>query len=322
MVGVVLLIACANLANLMMARAAGREREMALRLALGAGRVRIARQLIVESLVLAGLGAGVGLLLAAWTDRILLRFLPTGNWPIHLETTPDRRVLIFTLAISALTGLLFGLAPAIQSSRVELASTLKEQAGGVIGGTVGLRKALVAAQVFLSLLLLIGAGLFVRSLENLRTLDPGFKTSNLIAFSVDPTLNGYAKDRSMVFYRELRERLATIPGAESAALGLVRLLDNDEWDNSVVVEGYAPKPGEQMQPWFNAVSPGYFSTLGIPLVAGREFLVSDEGRKDKIGIVNERFAKRFFGRADRAVGRHFGMGGDPGSKADIEIVGV
>ncbi|MEO7144675.1 MAG: ABC transporter permease [Bryobacteraceae bacterium] len=322
MVGVVLLIACANLANLMIARAANRQKEMALRLALGAGRMRIARQLIVESLTLAALGGAAGLLVAAWTDHLLLRFLPTGDAPSPLTFSPDARVIVFTLAISAFTGVLFGFAPALQSSRAELALTLKEQAGAVIGGAAQLRKGLVMAQVFLSLLLLIGAGLFVRSLQNLRTLDPGFRTSNLIAFSVDPTVNGYSKDRTMLFYRDLRERLAAIPGVETAALGLVRVLDNNEWDNSIAVEGYAPKPGEGMSPFFNAVSPGYFYALGIQMIAGREFLASDEARKDKVGVVNEKFAKRYFGGAERAVGRHFGFGGDPGTKTDIEIVGV
>jgi predicted permease len=322
MVGLVLLIACANVANLLMARATGRQKEIAVRLAMGASRLRLVRQLMVESLLLALAGGAAGLLVAAWTVDLLLRLMSFGNSPLGLSTAPDLRVLIFALAVSCLTGIVFGLIPALQSTRPDLAGTLKESAGAVIGGGhMRMRKALVVAQVFLSLLLLIGASLFVRSLRNLDTLDPGFRTHNVVAFSIDPRLNGYTKERTPIFYRQLLEKLRATAGVESAAFALVRVLANDEWDSSIAVEGYQPKPGEDMSPYYNAISPGYCATLGLKLLAGREFLPSDVGNSHKVGIVNEKWAKKYFGSLN-VVGRHFGFGGDPGTKTDIEIVGV
>ena len=190
-VGLVLLIACANVANLLIARATARQKEIAVRLALGASRSRIISQLLIESLVLAITGGIAGMALAVWMDRALLNFLPTGSTPLTISSTPDWRIMSFNLAISLLTGIIFGLVPALHSTRPQLAGTLKDQVGSIAGGTsVGLRKALVAAQVTLSLLLLIGAGLFIRSLKNLKDLDPGFHTNNLVEFSIDPTRNG------------------------------------------------------------------------------------------------------------------------------------
>ncbi len=187
-VGFVLLIACANVANLQVARATARQKEVAVRLALGASRGRIISQLLVESLSLAFAGGVAGLILAVWMDRALLNFLPSGDSPLTISTTPDWRILLFALGVTLLTGVLFGLAPALQSTRPELSGTLKEQVGSIAGGSsVGLRKVLVAAQVALSLLLLIGAGLFIRSLSNLKGLDPGFRTSNLLGFALDFT---------------------------------------------------------------------------------------------------------------------------------------
>jgi len=322
MVGLVLLIACANVANLLMARATGRQREIAVRLALGAGRLRLIRQLMVESLLLSFVGGALGLAVAVWSDRLLLSTMPAGDAPLPLSAAPDVRILLFALAVSVLTGVLFGLVPALQSTRVNLAPALKESAGAVVGGAhMGFRRALVVAQVFLSLLLLIGAGLFIRSLQNLRKLDPGFHTHNVIAFSIDPALSGYSKERTALLYRDSVARLRAVAGIESAAFAVVRILSGDEWDSSIGVEGYEAKPGEDMNPFFNAVSPGYFETIGLPIVAGRDFLPSDLASKHKVGLVNERFAKKYFGDGT-AVGRHFGFGGDPGTKTDIEIVGV
>jgi predicted permease len=321
MVGLVLLIACANVANLLMARATGRQKEIAVRLAMGASRLRLVRQLMVESLLLALAGGAAGLLVAAWTDDLLLRLISIGNSPLELSTAPDLRILSFALAVSCFTGIVFGLVPALQSTRPDLAGTLKESAGAVIGGHMRMRKALVVAQVFLSLLLVIGAGLFVRSLANLNKLDPGFRTHNVVAFSIGPSLNGYSKQRTGIFYRQLLDKLGSMAGVESAGLGVVRVLDNSDWEETIAVEGYQPKPGEDMNPYYNAVSPGYCATLGLKLLAGREFLPSDTANSPKVGIVNEKWAQKYFhGRS--AVGRHFGFGGDPGTKTDIEIVGV
>jgi len=321
LVGLVLLIACANVANLLMARASGRRKEVAIRLAVGAGRFRLIRQLMVESLLLALLGGTLGLLLAVWADRLLLSNL-SGDVPVRLSASPDLRIFAFAFAASLATGILFGLTPALQATRVDLHSALREEGAAVAGGgQVRLRKLLVIAQVALSLLLLIGANLFIRSLRNLHNLDPGFRTENVVAFSVNPVLSSYTREQTKLFYQQLTERLRSIAGVESAALGLVRVLDFNEWDNTVNVEGYEAKPGEDMNPYYNAVSPGYFATLGLPVVAGREFTAADGIGKNKVGIVNEKFARRYFGDRN-PIGRRFGFGGDPSSKADTEIVGV
>ncbi len=228
----------------------------------------------------------------------------------------------FNLAISLLTGIIFGLVPALQSTRPQLAGTLKDQVGSIAGGTsVGLRKALVAAQVTLSLLLLIGAGLFIRSLKNLKDLDPGFHTNNLVEFSIDPTRNGYKPERSLDFYRQLRENLDAIPGVESSAFAVIPVLSGDEWDNSIAIEGFSHSPTDMPDPHMQFISPDYFRTMNIPILKGRDFRMSDGREAPKVCIVNEKFAKRYF-KDGNALGRHIGMGGNPGTKLDIEIVGV
>jgi len=321
-VALVLLIACANVANLLIARATARQKEIAVRLALGAGRGRIVSQLLVESVLLALSGGICGLALAVWIDRTLLSFLPPATVPMAISPTPDWRILAFNIGISLLTGVIFGLVPALQSTRPDLAPTLKDQVGAIAGGSaVGVRKALVAAQVTLSLLLLIGAGLFIRSLGNLKDLDPGFRTKNLLTFSVNPMLNGYTKEHGLQFYRQLKQMLDTLPGVESATLAVVAILENNEWDSSVTVEGYAAKAGEWIDPHFNYISPDYFKTLDVPMLLGRDFRPSDTTGAPKVAIVNEKFAKRYF-TGGNALGRHLGMGGDPGIKPDMEIVGI
>ena len=322
LVGLVLLIACANVANLQVARATARQKEVAVRLALGASRSRIVSQLLVESLTLALAGGAVGLALAVWMDRALLNFLPAGDSPLTISTVPDWRILAFNLGISLLTGIVFGLAPALQSTRPNLAGTLKDQVGSIAGGTaVGLRKTLVAAQVALSLLLLIGAGLFIRSLSNLKGLDPGFRTTNLIGFAVDPPMNGYQPERSLDFYRRLRESLDALPGVESSSLAVMPVLTGDEWDSSMAVEGFQHKATEAPDPHMQFISPDYFKTMNIPILLGRDFRMTDGRGAPKVCMVNERFARRFF-KGGLAIGKHIGMGGDPGTKLDIEIVGV
>ena len=289
---------------------------------MGASRYRIVSQLLIESLTLAVAGGIAGLVLAVWMDEALISFLPTGDTPLTISTTPDWRILSFNLAVSLLTGIIFGLVPALQSTRSQLAGTLKDQVGSIAGGTsVGMRKALVAAQVTLSLLLLIGAGLFVRSLKNLKDLDPGFQTSNLLEFAVNPTMNGYKPERSLDFYRQLRENLDAVPGIESSALAVIPVLTGDEWDNSMAVEGFAHKPTETPDPHMQFISPDYFKTMNIPILVGRDFRMSDGRGAPKVCIVNEKFARRYF-KDGNALGRHIGMGGDPGTKLDIEIVGV
>jgi predicted permease len=321
-VALVLLIACANVANLLIARAAARQKEIAVRLALGSGRRRIVAQLLVESLLLSVIGGLAGLALAFWIDHALLRFLPPSSTPLTLSPVPDARILAFNFALSLITGIVFGLVPALQSTRADVANTLKDQAGAVSGGaSTGLRKLLVTAQIALSLILLVGAALFIRSLSTLRDLDPGFHTANLLAFKVDPTLNGAPPERAKAFYDRLQENLRSLPGVEHAALAIVAVMEGDEWDQWVTIDSYTPKTGELPDPHMNFVSPGYFETLGIPLLAGRDFRPSDVISSQKVCIVNDAFAKKYFGTVN-AVGHRIGMGIDPGTKTDITIVGV
>jgi predicted permease len=322
MVGLVLLIACSNLANLLIARASARQKEIAVRLALGAGRAGLVRQLLIESLALAFAGGALGVGLAVAIDRALIRFLPSGHTPLSLSATPDWSVLVFTFAVSLVAGSLFGLVPALQATRPKLADTLKDQAGAVIRGAhSGLRKGLVVAQVSLSLLLLIGAGLFLQSLRNLETLNPGFDVRDVLAFDVDPYLSRTDRNVNADYFRRLHERLASLPGVESHAFAVVPLLENNEWDNWVTIEGYSAKPDERPDPHMQYCSPGFFKTLRIPVLLGRDFTDRDATGAPKVAIVNQKFAKRYFGAAE-PLGRHIGMGIDPGTKTDIEIVGV
>jgi predicted permease len=330
--GGVLLIACANVAGLLIARAAARQREIAVRLALGAGRRRLIQQLLVESLLLSMIGACVGLLLAMWTDKLLVGFLPPETAKLIIATIPDWRILLFTAAVAFATGILFGLIPAMRAARTDISQTLKDQAGAVVGGApVRFRKALVAAQVTLSLLLLIGAGLFIRSLQNLRDLGPGFAPDNLLAFNIDPSLNSYDPAKCKAFYLRLTDNLSSIPGVRSVGLASMRILEDNEWDSSVTVDGYTAKTSEHINPYMNSIGPAYFQTLGVPILAGRDFTIQDtqeikhrpepDGWSPAKVIINEKFAKKYFGSTN-AVGRHAGFGGDPGTKADMEVIGV
>jgi predicted permease len=321
-VGLVLLIACSNLANLLIARASARQKEIAVRLALGAGRGRLIRQLLVESLVIAAAGGALGVGLAMAIDQALIDFLPQGHTPISLTNTPDWTVLGFTLAVSVLAGAIFGLVPALQSTRPQLANTLKDQAGGVIrGGSAGLRKGLVVAQVSLSLLLLIGAGLFLQSLRNLKTLNPGFDVKNLLAFDVSPSMNRNDIQWAREYYRRMDQRLSALPGVESHTLAWVPVLEDNEWDNWVTIEGYTAKRDERPDPHMQYCTPGYFQTLKVPILLGRDFTDRDIAGAPKVAVVNQKFVKRYFGGAN-PLGRHVGMGIDPGTKLDIQIVGV
>ena len=319
--GLVLLIACANVSNLLIARATARQREIAVRMALGASRGQIVAQLFTESLLLAAFSVAAGLVIGRQLVAALLRFASFEMSAPTIQAAFDMRILAFSIGLGLLTCLLFGVVPALQASRPDVASTLKDEAGGVIGGAHRIRRALVVAQVSLSLLLLIGSGLFIRSLANLRLLDPGFRIERIVSFSVDPPLNGYNPGRTLAFYRDLLAGLRAAGGVEHASNSVMRVLDGDEWDSSVTVEGYQAKQGEDMNPHMNAVSPDYFATLGIPLVAGRDFTDHDERNSTKTCIVNQTFARKYFPNGD-AVGRHIGMGDNPGTKTDIEIVGV
>ena len=321
-VALVLLIACSNLANLLIARASSRQKEIALRLALGAGRGRLIRQLLVESVLLSGIGGIAGLGLAVFIDKALISFLPVDTTPMTLSGSPDWNVLGFTALISILTGVLFGLVPALQATRPELAPTLKDQASNVVGGTaVALRKSLVIGQVALSLLLLVGAGLFIQSLNKLKDLNPGFETGNLLTFQVEPTLSGAKPEQVSSYYRQLMDRLRAVPGVTSASLAVMPLLDGNEWDNWVTIEGYTARPDERPDVHMQFLTPDFFDTMKIPLLRGRDFTAQDDKGAPKVGIVNAKLAKRYFVNAD-PIGRHIGMGNDPGTKTDIQIIAI
>ncbi|HLZ92462.1 MAG TPA: ABC transporter permease [Candidatus Acidoferrum sp.] len=337
--GMVLLIACANIANLLLARATGRQKEIAVRLAMGATRGRIVSQLLIETLSLSALGGILGLALAFWADKALMAiYLPSDTNGLNISTAPDFRILLFTLAVTVVTGIVFGLAPALQATRPDVGRTLKDQAGAVVGGGHGrLRNALVVTQVAMSLLLLIGAGLFLRSLKNLSNLGPGFRAERLVGFNIDPSLNGYSVPRLKNFYQQLTDNLSSLPGVQSVGLASMRIMENNEWDSSMTVEGYtAPKPEDRAQPYMNMIGPGYFATMGIPIVAGRDFRLSDdrEMKRENLSdepenerwtptavMINEKFARKYFAGRN-PVGMHVGFGSDPGTPTQMEIIGV
>ena len=322
MVGLVLLIACANVAGLLLTRAAARRKELALRLALGAGRARLVRLHLVESLLLALAGGLVGLQLAYWLGEALIRALPYEGAARALSATPDARVGLFTLALAVLTGIGFGLAPALRASQTDLAPVLKSESASVVGGSghARLRQGLVVAQVALSLLLLVGAGLFARSLVNLRGLDPGFEAERLFAFSVDPSLDGQDYGARIATLRRILDELQREPGVGAASAAETPLLSGSAFGSTLRVEGYEAQEGENMNSTFNAVAPGFFATLGIPLVAGRDLAESDGLRAPQVAVVNEEFARHYF-KDQGAVGRRFGRRGSE-EGYPYEIVGV
>jgi predicted permease len=322
MVGLVLLIACANVANLLIARGFMRQREIAVRLSLGATRGQLVRQLLTESVLLSFIGGALGIALSVALTRALIAFIPQQQ-PLLIQPTPDLRILTFTFALTLLTGIVFGLLPALKASNPDQWATLKDTVGGIAGtgGSLFLRKGLVAAQVALSFLLLFGAGLFVRSLQNLQTTDTGVQLDNLVTFRLSPALSGYDNPRTVNLYNELLDRLRSTPGIKSAGHAVVSILAGDEWDSTTSVEGHQAKDGEDMQAFMNALSPGYFETMGIRLLEGRDFRSSDIVQNAKIAIVNRKFAQHFFGDKS-AVGRKLGRGLGPETKLDVEIIGV
>jgi len=312
-VALVLLIACANLANLLLARTAAREREIATRLALGASRFRIVRQVLTETLLLAGLGGAAGLLFAYAGTRAL--FTP-------LEARPDGLVLAFTAGVALLTGILFGLAPALRVSRVSLAPRMKAAVrvtgGAALSGRLPLPRILVAAQAALSLVLLVGAGLFVRTLRNLENQDFGFNRRNVLIVSLAPKAAGYKPGQLLPLYQRILDTVNALPGIRSATLSMLPAISGMIWSGPVTIPGHVAHANEDMDTSINSVAPRYFETLAIPLVRGRAIGPQDTAASAKVAVVNQKFAQDFFPHGD-AVGQSFGVPGETGQR---QIVGV
>lgn len=318
--GFVLLIACANIANLLLVRGAGRAGEMAVRLSIGASRWQLVAQLLVESVLLAVLGGVVGMVVARWTLDLIASQLPPEA-ASTMDFSLDRTVMLFAGGLTLVTGLLFGLFPALHSTSPDLVSTLKEQAGqkGSSRAASRFRTTLATAQMALSMALLVAAGLFTRSLWNVSRVDLGVNVENVVTFGVSPQLNGYSPERSLALFERLEDDLASIPGVTGVSASLVPLLAGSNWGNSVWVQGFDAGPDTDRNSRYNEVSPGYFKTLGIPLMAGRDFTRADAMANSKVAIVNEAFAKKFnLGR--EAVGKRIGSGEK--HVLDIDIVGI
>ncbi|MEX2261305.1 MAG: ABC transporter permease [Bryobacteraceae bacterium] len=321
--GLVLLIACANLANLLLARASVREREIAVRLALGASRWRLVRQLLLESLLLAVSGAVLGAGLSQVLSRGLVAFLSTANNRLFVGLAVDWVVLGFTAALAMLTCLLFGLAPALRATRLQPASAMRAGGRGMTAGRerFSLRRTLVATQVALSLVLLVGALLFVRSLHNLLTTDPGFKAEGVVTVSIDFSRAQYPKERRPAVYRELHDRLSTLPGVVAAAQVGFTPVSGSGWNNDVGPDG-STAAASGKNSFFNRIGPGYFQTMGTNLIAGREFNDRDTLSSPKVAIVNEVFARKYFGGAN-PVGRTFRLEAAAGKPEPLfQIVGL
>ena len=346
--GLVLLIACANVANLLLARGASRQREMAVRMSLGATRWRIASQLLTESLMLAIAAGALGVLLSFWGIDALLALLPAGRRALDLHVTPDLRVLAFTALVSIAAGLLFGLVPAREASRTDVTAAMKADLGGVVRGSrMTLRQVLVVAQVVLSLTLLAGAGLFLRTMKNLLDIDPGFRRENVLLVQTEPAQFGYQGERLRQFYDRLLERSRQIPGALAASLAKITPLSGANENSDVSFEGYKPASAREMVLEFNQVSAGYFASMGIPILLGRDFRQEDEpaivpeggflhgasgssstdlgppvlphGRRT--AIISESVA-RHFSQGANPIGQRFSYGDPFRAETAFEIIGV
>jgi predicted permease len=324
-VGLVLLIACGNVANLLLARATSRQKEIAVRVALGAGRPRLFRQLLTESLLLAGIGGLLGLLLAQWADAVLLRLVSSGSTPIPLDTHPDATILGFTLGVALLTGTLFGLAPALRASRVDLNAVLKGTSRGVIGGTGQGRRArigkiLIVGQVAFSLLLLIVAGLFVHSFRKLSEVQLGYDHDHLLLFGVDPVESGYKGPAIAEMYKALMDNIRVIPGVRGVTLSQNGLFSHSESNDQIKIDGYTPKSGQNMNARFDEVGPNYFTTVGIPILMGRDITAEDGGGGQRVGLINQTMARYYFGNENPLGRRIWDM--FPTNVTDFVVVGV
>ena len=322
-VGFVLLIACANVANLMLARAATREREIAIRTALGASRARLIRQLLTESLLLALIGGALGLLLAFWLVDVMVAFSPAGTPRIE-EVSIDIMVLVFTIVVAVLTGLVFGLVPALSTTKPNFSHSLKEGKGtDKASGGKAVRNILVVTEVALALMLLIGAGLLMKSFANLLHVDPGFNPANVMTLQLNLPVTRYPEGRQVfAFYADLLGRIKTLPGVESVAACSVLPLAGNDTDISFFIEGRpAPGPGEKQAAWYSRVTSDYFHTMGIGVVSGRPFDEREQATSPRVLIISETLARRYWPGED-PVGKRLSMGGNPDKPNWREVVGV
>lgn len=303
--GFVLLLACANVANLLLVRSVARRREVAIRLSMGAGRWRLVRQFLAESLVLALLGGGVALLITVWTSGALTRFIPPAGIPISMEVHPDATVLLVTFLISIATGVIFGTLPAVRSSALSPAAVLKEETGTAAGGQrkARLSSALVVMQISLSLLLLVCAGLFIRSFRNAERANPGFNPRNVLLASVNLYAGGYKEADGLQFVRQLTARVQAVPGVESVSVADWVPLGFAQSSITTRMEGYNPQPHESMEIRDAIVGPGYFRTMEIPLAEGREFTDGDTDKSMPVVVVNQALANRYWPHED-AIAKH------------------
>ncbi|HMD96011.1 MAG TPA: ABC transporter permease [Terriglobia bacterium] len=322
LVGMVLLIACTNVANLLLARATARQKEIGVRLALGAGRRRLVQQLLTESVLLATLGGALGLALAHWGDQLLMRLVARRDQLIPLDLHPDLGILGFTLAVALLTGILFGIVPAFRATRLDLAPTLKASARGTTGGrTAGwLGKGLVSAQVAMSLLLLIGAGLFVRSLRKLLTVNLGYNPDKLVLVRIDPVPAGYHDAATAQLYQTLLDRIRAVPGVRAATLSKNGLFSHSESGDEISIAGYTPKKGQDMNARWDEVGPNYATTVGIPVLLGRDMGPQDSGNAPRVCLINQTMARYYFGD-ESPIGRIV-TDEYPDSRVSFQVVGV
>ena len=325
LVGFVLLIACANVASLLLARGSARQKEIAVRAALGAGRVRLLRQLLTESLLLAALGGLVGLVCARFADDLLLALPLTNGRPLAITLRLDGTMLIFTACVALLAAVLFGCAPAWNAARIDLNAVLNANTRSVVTGGENqrsrwdLRKLVVVGEVALSLLLLAGAGMLVRSLLKLRDVNPGFNRDRVLLLGVDPTLVGYKGNRLLNLYKQLVDAAGTVPGVRSASLSAVPPMSYRQWRTGVFIQGHLPGTNEDTTAPWNLISPNFFRTLEIPLLQGRDFTPQDDPTAPKVAIINEAMARFYFGD-DSAVGKRLSFISPEGG--EVEIVGV
>jgi predicted permease len=322
-VGLVLFVACANVANLLLARAAARGREMAIRLAIGAARRRLVRQLLTESVLLAALGAMAGIVFARWGTSLLIGLLSRGQLPVSLDVGLDGRVLAFTLGVAILTGLLFGLAPSWRATRIDPQAALKANGRGVAEGhsrfTIG--KALVVGQIALSLVLVIGAGLLLGTFRNLVTLDPGFRRDGVLIVSVNLRNAGYGSDRYGAVHSDLLARFRALPGVQAAAASVITPISGSSWNDFIRVDGFTPKSTDDALAYFNQVTDGFFAAMGTPMLAGRDFDARDRLGAVPVVIVNEALAKKFF-HGTSPLGKYYRLVEHDNLGVPIQIVGV